>query len=111
LNEPDRALVALQALADRFSPGDEPQQVLHLEGLALTALGRYDDAARALSRAAQRERRSADLMCHLAEAELRAGRAAAAQHVLQQALALDPNHAASRALAAQMAMATGAIVR
>lgn len=111
LNEPDRALVALQALADRYAPGDEPQQVLHLQGLALAALARYDDAARTLSRAAQRERPSADLLCHLAEAELMAGRAAHANYVLQQALALDPHHEASRALAARMASADGRIVR
>jgi tetratricopeptide (TPR) repeat protein len=111
LNEPDRALVALQALADRYSPGDEPQQVLHLEGLALVALRRYDDAARMLARAAQRENPSADLLCHLAEAELMAGRAANAQYALQQALALDPRHAGSRALATRLATAPGAVVR
>jgi tetratricopeptide (TPR) repeat protein len=111
LNEPDRALVTLQALADRFSPGDEPQQVLHLEGLALAALARYDDAARVLSQAAQRERPSADLLCNLAEAELMAGRTSHAQHVIEQALTLNPNHAAGRALAARIASAGGSIVR
>ncbi len=75
LNEPERALVALQSLSDRYPPGDEPQEVLHLEGLALSALARYDDAARVLSQATQRERPTADLLCHLAQAELLAGRA------------------------------------
>lgn len=111
LNEPGRALVALQALADRHSPGDEPQQVLHLQGLALSALGRHDDAVRVLSRAAERERPTADLLCDLAQAQWKAGRPSYAQHALDQALALNPNHRASLALSSQIFAANGAIVR
>lgn len=111
LNQPERALAALQAVADRYAPGEEPQQVLHLEGLAFSALGRHDDAARLLSAAAQRERPSADLLCHLAQAELAAGRTPHAQYVLQQALALDPGHGPSRALSARMATAARPITR
>jgi protein O-GlcNAc transferase len=102
LNEPDRALLALQSAAENFSPGDEPQQLLHLEGLALAALDRHDDAARVLSRAARRERPSAEILYRLAEAEWRAGRAANARATAQEALSLDPNHVACRALAAQL---------
>ncbi|MBI3836938.1 MAG: tetratricopeptide repeat protein [Planctomycetia bacterium] len=105
LNEPERALVALQRLADSYSPGEEPQQVLHLEGLALMALGRYDDAVQSLSKAASRDRPSADVLCQLAEAELRLGRVASAQSTVRQALALDPSHAASRTLSARVAAA------
>jgi len=111
LNEPARALVALQAVADQYPPGDEPQEVLHMEGLALTALRRYDDAARVLAQASQRERPSADLLCHLAEAELMSGRGPHAQYSLQQALALDPSHAASRALMARMATSGKPVLR
>jgi tetratricopeptide (TPR) repeat protein len=105
LNEPQRALLALQALADRYSPGEEPQQVLYLQGLALSALGRHDDAAQSLSLAARRDRPTAEILCRLAEAELFVGRYAVAQQALQQALAIDPQYAPSRALAARMAVA------
>lgn len=111
LNEPERALVALQAIADRFPPGDEPQQVLHLEGLALSALGRYDDAVRVLARASERERPTADLLYHLAEAELMTGQAGRAQRALEQALTLNPDHQAGRALAARIATAERTIRR
>ncbi len=112
LNEPQRALVTLQTVADSYSSGDESQQVLMLEGLALTALGRYDEAARSLSQAAQRDRPTPELLYRLAEAELLAGRSANAHYTLQQALALDPNHAASQALSQRMAAApsTGSVM-
>jgi Flp pilus assembly protein TadD len=105
LNEPDRALAALQSVADRYSPGEEPQQVLLLQGLALTAVGRYDDAARSLTQAARRDSPTPEILCRLAEAEFLAGRFASAQSTLRQSLALDPDHASSRALAARIAVA------
>ncbi|REK15834.1 MAG: hypothetical protein DWQ37_08435 [Planctomycetota bacterium] len=111
LNQPEQALAALQSVADRYSPGEEPQRVLHLEGLALSALGRHDDAARVLALAAQRQRPSADLLCHLAEAEFAAGRTPNAQYALQQALAQDPAHGPSRALTTRMATASRPIMR
>jgi tetratricopeptide (TPR) repeat protein len=111
LNEPQRALVALQALADRYGPGDEPGRVLHLQGLALVALGRYDDAVRAYSRAMERERPTADLWCDLAQAQLMAGRLSHARAALEKALALNPNHPAGRELSARIATAERAIVR
>jgi len=106
VNEPERALVALQAVADSYSPGEEPQKVLYLEGLALTAMGRYDEASKMLAQAAHRERPTADILCHLAEAEMLTGRQANAQYTLEQALAIDPDHAPSRTLASRMALAT-----
>ena len=110
-NQPQQALVALQTLADRFPPGDAPQQVLHMQGLALGALGRHDDAARVLSQATQRERPSADLLCHLAQAEMQAGHMSRAQYALQQALSLDPQHPASQALSAQIATTGKPVMR
>ncbi len=102
LNEPERALTALQALGGRYAAGEEPQQVLYLQGLALGALGRHDDAARCLAHAARRDRPSGEILYRLAEAEVRAGHAASAQLALQQALAVEPDHAPSRALSAQL---------
>lgn len=102
LNDPDRALLALQSAGENFSSGEEPQQLLYLEGLALAALERHDEAARVLALAARREKPSAEVLVRLAEAELRAGRAANAQSTLQEALGLDPHHVGGRALAAQI---------
>jgi tetratricopeptide (TPR) repeat protein len=114
LNEPQRALLALQAMSEQFSPGEEPQQILFLQGLALTALKRYDDASACLSRAARRDSPTAEILYHLAQAELLAGRVATAESTLAQSLALDPDFAPSRALANRIAAAApsgGAITR
>ena len=73
-NRPDRALNTLQTLRDGFNPGEEPQRVLYLEGLAFSALGRYDDAVDAYTLALDRERPVAELYYRLAEAQLSAGR-------------------------------------
>jgi tetratricopeptide (TPR) repeat protein len=108
LNEPERALAALQTVADSCPPGEEPQQVLYLEGLAMTALGRYEDAVRKLSRAASRDRPSADILYRLAEAELLSGRLGEAQNTLQEAVALAPDHPAARTLSARVAMTASA---
>ena len=87
LNEPERALLALRSVADNYSPHDEPQQLLYLEGLALTALGRYDEAVRSLTRAAQCDRPTAEILCRLAEAELLAGRTGAGKRASGSACA------------------------
>ena len=87
LNEPQRALVALQSVADRYSRDEEPQNVMFLEGITLISLGRYDDASRVLSKATHRDRPTADILCRLAEAEMLAGRVANAQANIQGALA------------------------
>lgn len=111
LNEPEQALVALETLAERYPPGEAPQQVLHQQGLALASLGRHDDAARMLAAAAQRDRPSAELLYHLARAEFASGRPQHAHYALQQALAHDPAHAPSQTLAAQLAAANTAVRR
>jgi tetratricopeptide (TPR) repeat protein len=113
LNQPERALVALHSLIDSHPPGEEPQQLLYLQGLALEALRRYDDAIESYTLANSRGRPSADILCHLAEAELLAGRVGNSQIAVRQALALDPNHASSRALVErlQLARSTGAAER
>jgi len=105
LNEPEHALLTLQSITDSFSRGEEPQRVMYLQGLALTALGRYEDATQMFSQAARRDQPTPEILCHQAEAELLAGRFSNAQVTVQQALALDPNHRDSRALSERMAMA------
>ena len=97
--------MTLQAVADGCLPGTEPQQVLYLEGLALSALGRYSDAVEALSQAAKRNAPTTDILCRLSEAELLSGRVNEAQITVQQALAIDPNFPLARELATKIATA------
>lgn len=105
LNEPQRALVTLQAVSSKCAPGNEPQQVLYLEGMALAALGRYDEASQTLTQASRADRPSAEILCALADAELHSGHVAKAQACVQEALLLDPQHAGSRLLMARLAAA------
>jgi tetratricopeptide (TPR) repeat protein len=105
LKQPQRALLAIQGLADKYSPGDEPQQVLYYQGLTYLALNRYDDAAENLSAAAVRERPTAEILYRLAQAQRSAGRTAEAMAAAEQALSIDPNHQPSRALLAESQVA------
>lgn len=98
LNQPDRALQTLQALAETYSSGEEPGRVQHLMGLAYVALQRYDDAVESLAAAVKREKPSPELYCQLGEAQLLAGRPAEASAAARQALAMQPRHEASQAL-------------
>lgn len=102
LNEPQRALAALQSLADSYSPGEEPEEVLYLQGLAYAAMERWGDAATSFSAAARREPPTPEVLFHLARARLLAGDPAAAATAARQALALDPAHQASRELLDQV---------
>lgn len=105
LNRPRRALATLHRLADTYSPGEEPQQVLYLTGLAQMALGRYEDAVDSLSSAIVRDRPTPELFYRLGEAELLAGRPGRATAAAQQALALAPDHGPSRNLLGRLRMA------
>lgn len=58
LNLPQSALELMLSLAETYSLGDEPQEVLYLTGLDYMALQRYDDAATSLSTALTRGRPS-----------------------------------------------------
>jgi tetratricopeptide (TPR) repeat protein len=98
LHQPERALATLQALTERYSPGEEPQRVLYLEGLAQMSLGRFDEAVESLSAAATREQPTPEILCRLAEARWRAGRPSEAAVAAREALALDPSHQSSRRL-------------
>jgi tetratricopeptide (TPR) repeat protein len=104
LNQPQRALVALQSLADTYPLGEEPQHVSFLTGLAYSAAGRHDDAAESFRRAA-RHNPTSEILFHLAEAELRAGRTQSARELAQQALAINPGHIASQQLLVRLAAA------
>jgi tetratricopeptide (TPR) repeat protein len=105
INQPQRALEALQSLAETYYSADVPQQVHYLEGLAYTAVGRYDDAVQSLSAAAICERPTPEILCRLGEAQWLAGRPAEASAALQHALALDPRHPGAQELLRRMELA------
>jgi tetratricopeptide (TPR) repeat protein len=85
LGRPRGALVVLQRLADGYQPGEEPSHLLYLQGVALEALGRYDDALHQLRLARDRAPATPELLCLLAELELRAGDIAAARRAAAEA--------------------------
>jgi tetratricopeptide (TPR) repeat protein len=98
LHQPERALTVLQNLGDSFPAGEEPQNLLHLQGLALMALGRPNDAVESLTLAAGRGKPTAGILCHLAEAQLLSGHQAEASAAVAQALLLEPDDLESRGL-------------
>jgi len=104
-NQPQRALNMLQGLADSYTPGEETQQVLYLEGLAYQALCRYDEAIDTFSLACRRDTRSPELYYQLARSQFMAGNLAAAADAARQALALEPHHQPSRELLSQIQLA------
>jgi len=103
---PQRALSVLHRLVNTYSPGEEPQDVLYLQGLAQLELQRYDDAVDSFSLAGTRNRPTPEILYRLAEAEFSAGRPAEAAAAARQALALDPQHRQSRDLLARLEPAT-----
>ena len=105
LNQPERALQTLQTLADTYSPGEEPGQVLYLTGLAYMALGRYDEGRESLLAAVARGKPTAEMFCRLGEAELLAGHPAEAADAARRALALQPQHQPSRDLLERIELA------
>ena len=105
LDQPERALQTLQALADSYAPGEEPQQVLFLTGLAYTGLGRDNDAVDSLSAALLRDKPTPEILYRLAEAELLAGHPDQADAAVQQALVMQPQHQPSRDLLNRIQMA------
>jgi tetratricopeptide (TPR) repeat protein len=104
--QPARSLTTIHHLLDTYSPGEEPQNVLTLEGLTLLDLGRSHQACVVLEAATRREPPNADRLYYLAHAYLAAGRTEQAASVAQQALTLNAAHQPSRELLAQLAAQT-----
>jgi tetratricopeptide (TPR) repeat protein len=105
LGQPQRAIVTLQNLSDTYGLGEEPQQVLYLLGLAYEAAQRYDNAADSFTTALERGPPTPDLLYRLGEAQMAAGRPAAAAAAAHEALALDPQHRPSRDLLGRLEVA------
>lgn len=102
LNEPALALAYLQSLSDRHPRGEEPTPLLVFTGEAYTAMGRHREALDCYTAASRRQPPTAELLAAIADAQWHLGRATEARAALDQALALDPAHAASLALAARL---------
>jgi tetratricopeptide (TPR) repeat protein len=98
MGRPGRALATLGALRETYAEGDEPARVPYLEGLALAALGRHADAVDAYRLAMERQTPTANLLARLAEAQFQLGQMEQAAHSVEQALALDSNHAVATAV-------------
>jgi len=90
LEEPERALVFLQNVSESYSPGEEPQRLLYLEGLVYQRLGRHEEAIGCLSAAARRQPASPAIICRLGESLLAVGRRAEAAEAARESLRLDP---------------------
>jgi predicted Zn-dependent protease len=101
--DPARCLTTVHHLHDTYPPGEEPQNMLLLEGLTLIELQRPLQACEVLLTATRRGPASADVFFHLAQAQSAAGQGAAAEVALQQALAIDATHQPSRTLLTQLA--------
>lgn len=92
MDQPLRALQTLQGLAETYSPGEEPADVLYLTGLAQLAVGRNDDAVESLTAAVTSERPTPEMFCRLGEAQLAVGRPAEAEAAARRALELQPGY-------------------
>jgi tetratricopeptide (TPR) repeat protein len=105
LGEPQRALVNWQALADTFTAGDIPPDVLLALGEAYHGTRRYDDAIASFGAARERGAPPADVCRHLAQTWYAAGRLDLADRAAQEALALERSSAHGGELAVRPATA------
>lgn len=109
LNQPRRALLALQSCCETYRVGEEPTRLLEMQGEAFAALGRYDDAVDVYAACAAREPTNPGHFFQLARVRYQQGDAVGSESALRQALALDPRHAPSLRLAEQMNPAVAAL--
>lgn len=98
-----RCLATIHHLMDTYSPGEEPQSALMLEGLVLMDLNRPKQASEALALATQRGQPNVEILYHLARAHAVAGEPEQAAATAQQALAIDASHEPTRQLISQIA--------
>lgn len=89
MGHPRRALALLTSLRETYAKGEEPAQVLYLEGLALAALGRNEDAIDSYTAALSRDAPTAEILSVLANAQIAAGRSEEAQQTRRMAQSLE----------------------
>ncbi|MBN2292863.1 MAG: tetratricopeptide repeat protein [Pirellulales bacterium] len=102
LNKPQEALAVLNRLSDTYSLDSVPKEVIHLQGLALAAQGRFSAAAESYERIIALEGATADNYFDLADAHWQAGCHDKAVQAARQALLLDPLHGRSHKLLERM---------
>lgn len=105
LQQPNKALCSLQALADTYAPGEEPQDLFVSQGFAYAALDRKIDAAKSFRVACERGPANSELLLVRAEIETAAGQSVEAYRTAQQAAALAPNDPRCREMLQQTAAA------
>ena len=105
LQQPNKALCSLQALADTYAPGEEPHDLFVAQGFAYAALDRKYEAAKSLRTACERGRATPDLLLALAEFETSSGQSMEAYRTAQQAVALAPDDPRCQAMVQQTAAA------
>jgi len=92
LNEPEKTLALLHRLIDTYGPGEEPQKLVYLEGLACAALGRCDEAAERYAVALARGEPTPELLYQLALVRSRVGQPREALVAAEEALRLQPDY-------------------
>ena len=102
LGRPGRALMHLQNLSETYVSGEVPTEVMARKADALTALGRYREAASYYRAICQQIEPSAEGYYRLAQAELRAGEVGEARIATEMAIQVNPGHALSTQLLAQL---------
>ena len=107
LGRPGRALLHLQNLSETYLLGEVPPVVIARKADALTALGRYQEAAVHYRSICQEIDPSADGYYRLAQAELRAGEIQEARIATEMALQVDPQHPLSIKLLSQLPPGSG----
>ena len=103
IGQPTRSLTTIQRLIDTYPANQSPQSLRLIEGITLKELGRPREAAESLLAAVRIGPPNADIYSQLAEVHLSLGQPIEASQAVDSALAIDPNHAASRAMAARLA--------
>ena len=102
LDRPDRALVCLQTLADTYTAGEEPRELLVEQAHMLTAIARHGDAAAMYEQALRRGVPTPDLQFNLAHSYLAAGQASRAVQAAQAGLTLAPDDPRGRELMSRL---------
>jgi Flp pilus assembly protein TadD len=100
--QPSCCLVVVQQLLDTYLPGEEPQQVLLLEGATLAELNRGAQAIQSLLAASRRGPPNVEIFYLLAQLQAERGACDAATAMAQQALAIDATHGGSQKLLAHL---------
>ena len=97
-----RALATLGALSMQYEPQRVPQQLHIMRGRSCASLGRHGEAASEFSQAVRAAPPTPELLYELATALAASGDTIAARLTAEQALSLQPEHADSQKLLAQL---------